>query len=250
MGQPMMPRIHVYETIAEMSRDVAGELARHINLILKQSDFFSLVLTGGNTPRNLYGHLAESYRDKIPWEKVRLYWSDERFVPHDSSENNFRMAKETMLDHLPIPTENIFPMPTDHDTPARAAEAYEKLLQSQFNTPWPRFDMIILGLGNDGHIASLFSNTKALHERERWVVEGEAPSEPRQRISLTMPVIESARMVFFLVSGANKAEPFRRAAQRIINIDDCPACAIRLHDGELEWWVDKEAAGALFTSRK
>ena len=137
-------------------------------------------------------------------------------------------------------------MPTDFPIPADAAAAYEKTLRSHFGDSSPDFDLLLLGLGADGHVASLFPNAPALQERNKWVVATESPIEPLQRLSLTLPAINSSRRIYLLVTGKEKAEPFRRAAQRIINIDDCPGCGVHPRSGEPEWWVDKEATATLF----
>jgi 6-phosphogluconolactonase len=249
MEQSGPPRIHVYESITEISRAIASTIISHIRQTLAEKKIFDLVLAGGNTPRKLYAIIANTYRDEIPWERVRFFWSDERYIPYSDPRSNYGMARETLLSHLEVPGKNIFPMPTNLPTAEEAAHQYEEVLKEQFNNSLPHFDLMLMGMGSDCHIASLFPHTIELEEKSRWVVTGVASEEPKTRLSLTFPVINSAKLIHFLATGQKKAEAFRRAAQRIISTDDCPACGVRPHDGTVEWWVDKDAAGKLFRAK-
>jgi 6-phosphogluconolactonase len=185
---------------------------------LEAAEVFRLCLSGGSTPEALYRKLAApSFRDRFPWSRTHVFWGDERFVPTDSPLSNYRMARESLLDHVPIAPGAVHPIPTAHDSPAKAADAYERLLKTEYGADSldparPLFDVMLLGLGTDGHTASLFPDAKlALAERQRWVVPViGVKAEPR--ITLTYPALESSRHVAFLVSGADKAPILARLA--------------------------------------
>jgi 6-phosphogluconolactonase len=204
---------------------------------------FRVSLSGGSTPKTLYGLLAsDEFRDRFPWQRVSWYWGDERFVPYDHPESNFRMTREAMLAKAPAPRENIHPIPTD-GTPEDAARRYERTLQQTYGAatldPYrPLFDVTLLGLGPDGHTASLLPGDPALDERKRWVA-AVAHGRPEVRITMTYPALESSRRVAFLVAGEEKAAIFgaiRKGGSRV------PAARIR-PVGELWWFVDQAAAG-------
>ncbi|HBC46485.1 MAG TPA: 6-phosphogluconolactonase [candidate division Zixibacteria bacterium] len=241
MGQLL--NLRVFDSFESLVVNLSEAISLQIKEVLSKKEHFDLVLTGGNTPRPLFKYLAQNYRDKIPWNKIQFFWSDERNVPHNDSQSNYGMAKELLLDNVPINPANIFSMPTSFATPAEAAAEYEKTLKSQFDSSAPHFDLALLGLGEDCHVASLFPHQPTLSEKSRWVVASISPKEPLQRLSLTFPVINRSEMIYFLVTGENKAEPLRRAlSKERIEIEDCPARGVRPVDGEIVWWVDKKAA--------
>jgi 6-phosphogluconolactonase len=241
MGQLL--NLRVFDSIESLVVNLSEAISLQIKEVLSKKDHFDLVLTGGNTPRPLFKHLAQNYRDKIPWNKIHFFWCDERYVPHSDPQSNYGMAKELLLDNVPINPANIFPMPTSFAAPAEAAAEYEKILKSQFDSSAPHFDLALLGLGEDGHIASLFPHAATLDERAHWVVTSLSPKEPAQRLSLTFPVINGSKMIYFMLTGESKAEPFRNAlSKERIEIEDCPARGVRPVDGEIVWWVDKKAA--------
>src|SRR6201997_4173689 len=191
---------HVAEWMTEAARAASGP--------------FLVSLSGGSTPKTLYGLLAsDEFRDRFPWQRVSWYWGDERFVPYDHPESNFRMTREAMLAKAPVPRENIYPIPTD-GTPEDAARRYERTLQQTYGAATldphrPLFDVTLLGLGADGHTASLLPGEPALDERKRWVT-AVAHGRPEVRITMTYPALESSRRVAFLVAGEEKA-PIMRA---------------------------------------
>ena len=204
---------------------------------------FRVSLSGGSTPKALYGLLAaDEFRDRFPWQRVSWYWGDERFVPYDHPESNFRMTREAMLGKAPVPPENIHPIPTD-GTPEDAARRYELTLQQAYGAAKldphrPLFDVTLLGLGGDGHTASLLPGEPALSERKHWVAVV-SHGRPEVRITMTYPVLESSRRVAFLVAGEEKAAIFsaiRKGGSQV------PAARIR-PVGELFWFVDRAAAG-------
>ncbi len=155
------------------------------------------------------------------------------------------MVREALLDHVPIPPENVHPMPTEYPQPEVAAAAYESVLGNYFSRPWPRFDLVLLGIGADGHTASLFPGSPVLAERERWVVAAQAPADPPRRLTLTFPVLNQAAQVHFLVAGAEKAEAVRCVLSKPSKPANCPAGAVHPVNGVLVWWIDQEATRLL-----
>lgn len=233
--------MRIADTASELVQAVAEAIAHGVSDALCRQERFSLVLSGGNTPRALYRLLADAYQTRVDWRRVHLFWGDERYVPHDDPASNFRMARETLIDPLGIPPENVHPMPTNAPSPDEAARLYEQELRAFFGQS-TRFDLILLGMGADGHTASLFPGTPALKEHRRWVTVGEAPVEPRVRLTLTLPVLNAARVVYFLVTGADKAEMVRRI---LVEREPFPAALVSPKEGELVWWLDKDAAGSI-----
>ena len=226
----------------------SAAIARHVaewitSATLEAKGAFRVSLSGGSTPKTLYGLLAsDEFKGRFPWKRVSWYWGDERFGPYDSHESNDRMTREAMLDKAPVPAENIHPVPVD-GTPDEAAQRYERTLQEAYGATTldparPLFDVTLLGLGPDGHTASLLPGEPILEERKRWVA-AVSHGRPEVRITMTYPAIESSRRVAFLVSGNEKAAIFRtiRAGG-----SDVPAARLR-PIGELFWFVDPAAAG-------
>jgi 6-phosphogluconolactonase len=223
-------------------------LARHVAewmtaTALAAKGAFRVSLSGGSTPKTLYALLAsDEFRGRFPWAGVSWYWGDERFVPHDHPESNYRMVREAMLARAPIPPENIHPVPAD-GTPEEAASRYERTLQTVYGAPVldparPLFDITLLGLGADGHIASLLPGEPVLQERKRWVA-AVSHGRPEVRITMTYPAIESSRRVAFLVAGKEKAAIFKTIRAGGSQV---PAARVR-PVGELVWFVDRAAAG-------
>jgi 6-phosphogluconolactonase len=223
-------------------------LARHVAewmtaAALAAKDSFRVSLSGGSTPKTLYELLASAeFSRRFPWQRVSWYWGDERFVPHDHPESNYRMTREAMLAKVPIPAGNIHPVPDD-GIPDDAARRYERTLQqaygsATFDPSRPLFDITLLGLGADGHTASLLPEEPVLEERKRWVV-AVSHGRPEIRVTMTYPAIESSRNVAFLVTGREKV-----AILRAIRAGGSQVPAARVRPvGELFWFVDKAAAG-------
>ncbi len=201
----------------------------------------AVALAGGQTPRPVYHRLAEEYGRSLPWSRIHLFWGDERYVPLDDPQSNYGMVRQTLLDRIPLPEENVHPMPTHISPPEEAARMYERTLRSFFGDAGSTFDLVLLGVGADGHTASLFPGSSALRERAHWVIATQAPVEPRMRLSLTLLAINAADQVMFLVSGAEK-----RPAMRML-LDDpqrartlYPAAMVRPR-GSVVWFVDRAA---------
>ena len=235
--------LRVFADVHELSLRAAQAAVRTINDSVRASGGCSVVLSGGNTPRMLYTLLASEFRDQIPWAQTHVFWGDERYVsPHDP-ESNYRMAKETLLDHVPCPPRNIHPMPTHFPSADAAARDYEKTLRNYFGADWPRFDLCLLGLGEEGHTASLFPGSPALGELTRWVVAVETPADPPLRLTLTLPALTGAANIYVLVAGSKKASALRHVLSGVPDPNAYPAAGVRSTKGRLTWWVDKEAAG-------
>ena len=245
----MKPDLRVCADLADMSRRAAETVVGTVNDAIQTVGTCSIVLSGGATPRTLYHLLASEFRAEIPWANVQVFWGDERYVPPEDSRSNYRMAKEALLDYVPCPPANIHPMPTHSPSADAAARDYERTLRNHFGEEWPRFDIVLLGLGDDGHTASLFPGSLALAERTRWVVAAQAPVEPHVRLTLTLPALTRARAVFVLVGGATKAEALRHVLEGAGDWIKYPAAGIRLANGPVIWWADREAAALVHDRR-
>jgi 6-phosphogluconolactonase len=206
---------------------------------------FSVALSGGSTPAALYNLLAEEpYRGQIPWGQAHLFWGDERCVPVDDPASNYRLVRDTLIAHVPIPSGNIYRVHGEWE-PEAAARAYTHGLHEFFCGPWSRFDLVLLGLGGDGHTASLFPGSDALDEAERLAVAVEAyyQDRPAHRVTLTLPSINAARQILFLVTGSAKAQVVQAVLEGPGN--RLPAKRICPTAGRLTWLLDTAAAGQL-----
>lgn len=192
-----------------LSRGAAEEMAK-LAAAVSARGRFDWVLSGGHTPRRMYEILSTDYREKIDWNRTHLFWSDERYVPPDDPLSNFRMAQQALIVPLAIPEANVHPMPTYFEDPGDAARAYEKVLRAHWGAEDPAFDLCMLGIGLEGHTASLFPGSPALEEKQRWVVPVRVAATPPLRLTFTFPALDASREVFFLVSGAEKREIVRK----------------------------------------
>ncbi|ACK73390.1 6-phosphogluconolactonase [Gloeothece citriformis PCC 7424] len=201
----------------------------------------TLALAGGSTPKPLYEALSHQ---PLPWEKLQIFWGDERYVPPDHPDSNQGMARQAWLNHVPIPDSNIHPMPTEGNEPASDADKYEQELRQVFNvsgSEFPSFDVILLGMGDDGHTASLFPHTEALKVRDRCITVGNKDGQPR--ITFTAPLINQARCVMFLVAGASKQPALAQIFAPTASSEEYPSRLIQ-PQGEL-WWLLDQAAGEI-----
>lgn len=206
---------------------------------------FVVALAGGNTPRLLYEFLARECREALPWDRVHFFWSDERYVPPGHPDSNYRTTQATLLDHIDVPAANIHRPETELDDPGEAARRYECELQELLGDD-PRLDWALLGLGEDGHVGSLFPGSPLLGETERLVVVvHDSPKPPPIRLTMTLPIINDASEVHFLVSGEAKAEAVRATLEGPPNFRHVPAQAVRPVEGTLTWWLDSDAASLL-----
>jgi 6-phosphogluconolactonase len=237
------PEVFTFSGTTRLAHAAAEVVIETLRTALTERGRASLVLTGGSTPVPLYRHLAADYRSALDWERVDVFWGDERHVPHDDDDSNFLMARDTLLNGLPLSPDRIHPIPTG-DTPEADARAYEETLRAYFDDESPAFDLLLLGMGADGHVASLFPDSPALGEQERWVIATTSPpsSPVRDRVTLTFPTINAAHTVLFLVAGASKHDAF--AAVHGDPSDAPPAERVEAQR-RLLWFVDEAAAGDL-----
>jgi 6-phosphogluconolactonase len=237
---------------AALIGEAARRIADTIHRCLAERQWCAVALSGGSTPRPVYQRLTQPpYREQIDWNRVHWFWGDERSVPPDHPDSNYRMAYEAMLAHVPVPPENVHRILAEEGAEA-AAEAYERELHRIFQLQpgaVPRFDLLLLGVGADGHIASLFPRTMALSVRDRLVVANSVPQLDTQRITFTVPVIQAARTIFVLVSGQDKAEAVARAIEGNDDWTTTPAQLLRAAQGDVIWFLDRAAAQLLRKGR-
>jgi 6-phosphogluconolactonase len=217
---------------------------------MQEKGRFSLALAGGSTPRPLYASLADdpSFRAEVPWGQTHFFWGDERPVPPDNPQSNYRMANEAMLSKVSVPGENIHRIRAENPEAPQVAGEYEETLRTFFGLKegeFPRFDLVLLGMGTDGHTASLFPGTEGLRERKRLVFANWVDKFHAYRITMTLPVLNRAAFVLFLVSGEKKAETLRRVLEDGEPEDPLPAQLVRPTRGRLLWLVDQDAARLL-----
>ncbi len=227
-----MSEAHEYNTLEKMSHAVAKQMVTLAEKAIIERGRFTLALSGGSTPRMLYRLLATDYASAFDWENVHVFWGDERCVSPESDESCYKMAKDTLLDHVAIPVENIHRMHGEID-PQAAASQYNMLLSELF-TGLPRFDLILLGMGADGHTASLFPDTAALKVSNRWVVENFVEKLHMWRITMTYPTLNAARHVYVLLAGTDKAEVYQHV--RANAQPPYPIQGVQPSAGEVVWW--------------
>jgi len=244
---------HDLEVVADgeaLARKAAGYIVRIAGEAIAARGQFSIGLPGGSTPRALFKRLASpAWASRIDWARAHVFWGDERCVPPDHAESNYRLAREMLLDRVPLPPEHSHRIAGEL-APAEAARRYEAELRAFFSgdereMPQPRFDLLLLGMGEDGHTASLFPGTTALRETERWAVENYVPRLDSWRVTLTVPAINAAAHVLFLVSGAAKAETLRAVLHGPRQPEIYPAQLVRPQAGRLLWLVDRAATTRL-----
>src|SRR5438270_6954949 len=236
--------IKIVPDAVTLAHEAAQEFHRLAEAAIQERGQFSVALSGGNTPRAVYSLLASEHKE-LPWERVHIFFGDERHVPPDHPDSNFRMARESFLSKVPIPEKNIHRVHTELDAEAAAAE-YEQQLSSFFhltNHDWPHFDLIFLGIGEDGHTASLFPGSKALAEESRRVAANWVEKFKTFRITLTFPVLNHAAEVIFLVSGGGKAQILNGILQP--GMKKYPAQSVQPENGRLLWLADQEAGSLL-----
>jgi 6-phosphogluconolactonase len=227
-----------------LARVAAQEFQRRAEAAVQEHGRFSVALSGGNTPRAVYSILASEHKD-LPWARIHIFFGDERHVPPDHPDSNFRMASESLLSKVPIPEKNVHRIHAELEAEVAAAEYDQQLCNFfQLSSPnWPRFDLIFLGIGEDGHTASLFPGSKALTEKSRRVVANWVAKFKTFRITLTFPVINHAAAVVFLVSGAGKAQILSEILQP--GSQKYPAQSVHPENGRLLWLVDEDAGSLL-----
>ena len=249
----------ISKNIEELSQRVAEWMVDYIHKTLQLQDRFTLALSGGSTPKRLHLLLASAqFKNKIDWQKLHIFWGDERYVPFNDDRNNAKMAFDTLLDHVPVPKSQIHVMRTDIDAEESAKE-YESILRDYFPgaashtlqaasdltslvSRFTTFDLVLLGLGDNSHTLSLFPGEEVIHEKDRWVRSVFVKEIKMQRITLTAPVVNLSGSIAFLVSGQDKAEAVSHVLSDNYDPDLYPAQVIKPVNGELFWFLDEAAA--------
>ncbi len=241
----MSSMVTVYNDLEALSQAAAELFAAEARQAVQASGRFTVALAGGSTPRRTYELLGqEPLLSRVPWQQTHIFWGDERCVPGNDPRNNARMARQTLLDHVPIPAEQIHPMVCDGSSQEAAAQ-YEVLLHSFFASGRSRFDLILLGLGENGHTASLFPGTSVVEEQQRWVGEVYVAEEGLHRLTLTAAAINQAALVVFLVSGHDKGPILQKVLEDSQDPRNIPAQLIKPANGRLQWLVSRDAARLL-----
>jgi 6-phosphogluconolactonase len=244
--------VAIYPDIDTLSHEAARYVVRSANEAITTHGRFTLALAGGSTPKKLYGLLAsEPYRDQINWALTEIFWSDERCVAPDSEDSNYHLAHEALLSKVPISASQIHRMPADAEDLAEASLAYTQELQRVIGTSGiPGIDLIQLGMGPEGHTASLFPHQASLHEQTRLIMPVTVPKPPPPRLTFTPPLLNAAIHVLFLVTGQDKADALQAVLEGAYNPDEYPAQIIRPTQGEVTWMLDPAAASKLHTQHQ
>jgi 6-phosphogluconolactonase len=249
--------MHIVPDADALAAEAASMFKDTARQALLDRGVFRVALSGGSTPRALYRLLArqegtpgagDRSGEQIDWSRVELFFGDERHVPPDHVESNYRMVRESLLDHVPVSEGNVYRIHTEWEDADRAAADYEKTLRNVFGTGsrgLPRFDLVLFGMGPDGHTASLFPHTSVLHETERLAAAVWVEKFNTWRVTLTVPVLNNASTALVLVAGLDKAETLREVIEGPPDPDRLPIQRIALPDGHLRWLVDTMAASRL-----
>lgn len=236
----------IFPDLESLSIAAMDETMRVIRESIAQRGRFSIALSGGHTPTKMFQLWADKpYRNETSWNKVHLFWGDERYVPHEDERSNFRLARDTFISRVAIPPQNVHPIPTISAPPDKSAETYEKELRDFFGVDAPQIDLQLQGLGVEGHTASLFPDSPALTEKQRWVLPVEAPPgiDPPERLTLTPVVLNRGRNTFFLVSGQEKRQIIAGLRDETSpQTSRYPAARIQ-PAGAVLWFLDRAAAG-------
>ncbi len=246
------PEVRIVENAKSLAWEAAEEFVRQAREAVERPGVFTVALAGGSTPRALYALLAGEggapFPAQLTWERIHVFWGDERHVPPDHPDNNYRMARETMLSGVAIPPENVHRIRSENPDAGQAADEYAEELRRFFHLPmdhFPQFDLVLLGMGADGHTASLFPGTGAVHEQKRLVAAPWVEKFRAYRITLTPPVLNNAAHILFLVSGEDKANALQAVLEGEYRPERLPAQIIRPTAGRLLWMVDRPAARLL-----
>lgn len=236
--------LHVLKDGEALSQAAAKFIAGHITATLKKQDRYTIALSGGSTPKRLNQILAQSpYKEEIDWSKLHVFWGDERAVPFKDDRNNAKMAYDTLLDFVPVPADQIHVMRTDISAEQSAVE-YEKILHRYFDNTATSFDLVLLGMGDDGHTLSLFPGQPVIHEEKLWATSFWLQAQDMSRITLTKTIVNHSACVMFLTAGSAKAHALKEVLKGASNPDLYPSQVIK-PVGELHWFVDEAAAAGL-----
>lgn len=238
--------LHISENIDQLSQDFAKWLVAYAAQTLEKQDRFTIALSGGSTPKKLHKLLAsDAYRDQVDWSRWHFFMGDERFVPASDDRSNAKMCYETLLDHVPVKEDQIHFYQTEGISAEKSAEAYEALLKSYFENQPTGLDLIILGMGDDGHTLSLFPHQPIIHEMEKWVDSFWLEPQNMFRITMTHPVANHAASVAFLAAGPGKQKVLKEVLQGEFHPEQFPSQIIQPASGQLHWFVDEAAAALL-----
>jgi len=242
----MHHKTHIFDDCIQASRAVAEVILEKSNSKSKEGKFLNIALSGGSTPKQLFLLLADEYENLISWDTINLYWVDERCVPPNDKESNFGMTYDTLLNRAFIPTENIFRIKGE-DVPKNEVERYKNLLLENLPVKncFPVFDIILLGMGDDGHTASIFPNNIELLNSEFSVVQAIHPISGQKRITLTGKTICNAEQIVFLICGKSKASILKQIINNELNSQQFPAAIFRNSQGIVDFFIDKEAGSLL-----
>ncbi len=236
-------QLHVYKDSKEVIDELAKWIILYINQTLEKQDRFTIALSGGETPKALYQLLAtDAYRTKIDWSKMHFFWGDERVVPFTDESNNAKMAFDNLWNKVAVPAENIHKMKTDLQPDVSAIE-YEDILHGYFNNSANSFDLVLLGMGKDGHTLSLFPSSPLLNEQQHWVNAVYAEDQKMYRITLMPTLVNKSSSIVFLVTGNEKSKVLKAVLQG--TPDQYPAQLIQPVNGNLHWFLDDKAAAEL-----
>jgi 6-phosphogluconolactonase len=236
-------QLAVHPDFQAATRDAAERFASAAEKAVRAKGLFSAALSGAATPQPLHRLLASDFRDRIDWGKTHLFFGDERCVPPDDPESNFKAARENLISRVPIPATNVHRMPAERGDLAAAAAEYEAEIRSVLGGEIPAFDLVQLGVGDDGHTASLFPGSPALQEKKRLVVGNYSERLKSWRMTFTLPLINRAACALFLVEGKSKSEAVKRSLED--GGDPVPAGLVRPESGELVWILDRDAAARI-----
>jgi len=235
-------KLHIFDNKEILTHQLAVWITDLISETLKEQEFFTFVLSGGETPKQLYEKLAsEEFKDKIEWKRINIFWGDERVVPFNDPRNNAKMAFDVLLDKVDIPPSQIHIMRTDIQ-PNFAAEEYEKLLHNFFHSTNYSFDLVLLGMGDDGHTLSLFPGSPIIEEHVHWVNAVFNEQQEMYRITLMPLIVNRSRQVAFMVTGEKKAQVLQKVLEGERMPEKLPAQSIVPIEGELHWFLDKDSA--------
>lgn len=242
--------VRILPDAASIAKRAAATLLEIAGDAVRQKGSFELVLSGGSTPKALYGLLVDdpALRSQVPWEKMHLFFGDERHVKPEDPQSNYRMAWEAMISKSPLKPEQVTRVKAENPVAEDAAKDYEQAIRTYFKLAdgqFPRFDLVLLGMGSEGHVASLFPGTKALRENRRIVVHNWVGKVLMDRITLTAPAINNARHIISMVTGADKCPALTAVLERVYEPDQLPAQLIQPVNGTLLWLVDTAAGGML-----
>lgn len=241
----MSGELRIFPDTAALARAAAMQFVELAAASIALNRRFSVALAGGQTPRQMYQLLASAeFSGQIDWKHVHLFWSDERCVAPDHPDSNYAMAWGSFIDDVPVSMDNVHRILGEVD-PLVAADTYEQELKDHFKAPRPRFDLLLLGMGEDGHTASIFPGTSAASEAQRIAIATQHPKSNQWRVTLTFPAINAAANVTFLVAGAEKAGVLRVVNSGLVSPEEIPATGVDPNPGRLTWFCDQAAAGGV-----